>query len=169
MTLFETLGREHGVFRRLIARLRAAREDEPIPGRTAVVQTLLVLLPALKRHDELEDALFRRVDAALDNDEELARRLVEAQHASLRSLRSEIETALAEQRASPFARLAGLAETLGEKLSWHLQTEEMLLWPLYARGDSRSIEASLQRRAQESLRHVQYAVARLEEGVEEVL
>ncbi len=158
MSVLAALAREHRLFERLIARLRPADDVEPGEARVQLEEALALLLPALDRHDRLEDLVYGRPEASWPKDEELAHRLVEAQHASIHALRAEVSAVL--ETDCPLARLAALAGLLAEKLKWHLQTEEMLLWPLQARRHGRSIDGSLERQARRDVEELERAVSR---------
>jgi hypothetical protein len=164
MNIIAELSREHRLFERLTARLHPHPELEDDQARARIVEALLVLLPALDRHDRLEETVFSRPEAHWPKDAELVHRLAEAQHDSLRALRSEIAAVLASQLETRFSRLAALADLFAEKLKWHLQTEELLLWPLYAKLSPRSIDHSAARQAAENAAVLKRAVERLAPG-----
>jgi hypothetical protein len=169
MTIFQVLTREHRLFERLSSRLRGAGELGPSHGRARVAEVLLVLLPALQRHDALEETVFGRPRGEWPRDELLAGELVEAQHGALRELRSSIEAVLAGESKSTFPRLAELAELLADKLQWHFRSEEMLLWPLYAKRESRSLARSGLREAERGVRELEDSVESLEKAVRSVI
>lgn len=161
MSVIAVLTQEHRLFDRLALRLRPAPELDERQARAQIEQALLVLIPALGSHDETEHAVFDRPEEEWPADARTVAALVQAQHESLSALRAEISAVLA-QPETPVSRLLTLAAALGEKLRWHLQTEEMMLWPLLSRLPGRSLDRSIERQAERNLRALTSAVARLD-------
>lgn len=164
MTSLAALAREHRLFERLLDRLHAMGELEPELARPLIRRTLATLLGALERHDALEDRLAGDCRNGSPAEEVWARELVDAQHGGLRELRREIAHVLAHEDHSTLPRLKTLTELLADKLRWHFETEEMLLWPLLVKRRSRSIGASLGRDAADNARLLEKELAVIETG-----
>lgn len=160
MSVFKSLTREHRLFEKLIERLRAASEGAGDEARETEIETLEALLEGLRRHDEVEHALFAAPVHGADAEEKRARQLVDAQHAALELLTADIRALLREK---PIAarRLRAMGELLAGRLEWHFRSEEMLLWPLFARTSGRSLAHSLERRAELNARALEQAEAGL--------
>ena len=141
MIVAELFAREHALFRGFVDRLELDLSQRREGARDAVSEALRMLLPALDRHSEIEDIVFRHPPDLEDN---ASRALteVDAQHAELAALRDEILSAL-EQSAEelPFTRLKALTEALIADLRVHLHTEETRLWPFYKGALGRTVEA----------------------------
>lgn len=160
MSVLNCLTREHRLFERLLERLRQGIESSGDHASALLItETLQVMLPALDRHDVLEDLVFGQPGPSMGVDEKRARELVEAQHMALQRLREDVHDLLRDHTA-PLPRLKSLAELLAGRLEWHFKTEEMLLWPLQVKTCSRSVGHSLELRAEKNVRDLEKAVAR---------
>jgi hypothetical protein len=168
MSIIAILAREHRLFERLVQQLEDGA-DLPQPlARARVAEALLVLLPALERHDRIEDLVFGDEAGGSDQDSRRAHDIVDAQHQALRALREEIEVLLRDEADSVFNRLRGLILLLTAKLQWHFKTEEMLLWPRQA-ALGRSVGRSLEREAAKSVAELEAAVASLTQDVRRLI
>ncbi len=146
MSLLATLTQEHRLFARLLGRLERSLQFDEDTARSEVRNTLLVLLPALDRHERLEDLLFGDQGApALKADKRLLAQ-VELQHAGIQVLRDQLVDLLRGSTAEPVARLKVLVTDLCARLRAHFLTEETRLWPAYGEG-GRALGRSLEREA----------------------
>lgn len=155
MTLFEALREEHRLFRLLLARLEAALALPDRQARTAASEIFAALLPALEGHEDLEHALLAAEPAP--GEDGLAR-VVEAQRLDLENLREDLHSLLREPEVAQ-RRLKAMTALLGAKLEAHFLSEETTVWPALARRGSRSLEASLARRARLRLDRLEEEIA----------
>jgi hypothetical protein len=131
MKVRDLLSREHAMFRRLFDALESDLPHPEPRARAEMSSALRTLLPSLDRHEELEDLIFEghgptsAPDGALD--------MVRAQHRAIGALRGEILYALELADKCPLERLRSLSRFLIMSLRLHLETEELQLWPHYAR------------------------------------
>jgi hypothetical protein len=145
MRVLTALAAEHSLFRALVARLEnAALWAEPA-GRREIREVLLVLLPALERHETIEDLAFAEPDYSTKEGaravlEELAR-----EHDRVDRLRAELTEVLSSDRGS-WAEIRAAAQELAARLRAHFETEERRLWPHYAAAMRRSRDGSAGRR-----------------------
>lgn len=143
MTIREIFSKEHSLFRELLDKLELDLARPQARARADVVAALRILLPALDRHEEIEDIVYARpADAACDNRKLL--RAIEDQHRDLSVLRDDILFTLersAQER--PFARLSTLTRCMICDLRAHLKMEESLLWPLYRASLNRTTDEVL--------------------------
>jgi len=142
MKVLDLLAREHAVFRKLLNQLELDLEHREERARTEIDAALKTLLPALSRHEEIEDMVFKcPPDAPYDDGEPVAE--VEETLRSISALREEILYALEQAEECPFERYKALAAFLIDNLRDHFNTEESRLWPLYRGCLSRSLSNSL--------------------------
>ena len=142
MKVLDLLAREHSLFRKLLSQLELDLEHREERARTEIEGGLKTLLPALSRHEEIEDMVFKcPPDAPYDSGEPVAE--VEETLRSISSLREEILYALEQAEECPFERYKALTTFLIDNLRDHLSTEETRLWPLYRGCLSRSLSHSL--------------------------
>lgn len=127
MKVRDLLAREHAMFRRLLDILEFNLAHPEARARAEMTEALRTLLPALDRHEELEDLVFEAPPSARDPREALAR--VAEQHRTIGHLRDEVLYELELSEKCPFERLRSLSRFLIENLRAHLATEETLLWP----------------------------------------
>lgn len=160
-TVLRSLEREHRVFEDLIRRLEGYGDLPPELGRARLAEALLVLLPALERHDAIEAEVFGSPGRAPTEESRRAHEIVAAQHEAIRALREEIEGVLRREDGAPLARLQALCRTLAAKLAWHFRTEELLLWPLRAAEGGPPEGKAAEKRASESVEALRAEVARL--------
>lgn len=127
--VWSLLKEEHAVFR------RAAREIEASLGRPgelirpALIKSLKFLLPALRRHEEIEHALFAGLfDVMRPEDVEL-RRILDLQHDALEGLCKDMQLLLRHAGEYSLDHLRALGRLLTRNLSDHLGLEEKRLWP----------------------------------------
>jgi phenylalanyl-tRNA synthetase beta subunit len=152
MSIFLTLSKEHELFHELIHRLEhSLKYDEPM-AREELKRAVLVLLPALKRHEDIEDFVFAN---PVYQSREGARgilALVEVQHRKIEALRKDILEFLQTQEKYDFPRLKSMILTLCERLRLHFHIEETRLWPHYNQTMGRSVGQSINLRAQRQLK-----------------
>ncbi|MBI3563635.1 MAG: hypothetical protein HY079_00405 [Elusimicrobia bacterium] len=162
MKVMDLLSREHAAFRRLLDRLETDL-DHPAPrAREEMSEALRILLPALDRHEEIEELAFER-PASDDAADEKTLAEVAAQHRAIEALRGEILYALELAGECPFERLHALTGFLARNLRDHLSTEEIRLWPRYQevlrRSFERDLSAHLDRRIRALEREVERGIA----------
>ncbi|HVA66717.1 MAG TPA: hemerythrin domain-containing protein [Elusimicrobiota bacterium] len=143
MSVFAGLEREHRVFARLARQCERSLARGEADARRELAETMRVLLPALVRHEEVEDLLFRDPAYAARNDAKRILAVVDAQHDEIEALRAELEALLRDARRCDFERLKTGVSLFVRKLAFHFETEENLLWPSYNSLGSRSIRRSL--------------------------
>lgn len=147
MSVLKSLAREHELLRRLADRMqRAVRYQEPV-ARAELRAALLILLPALERHEEIERSVFGRPPYASSRQARKILARIEAQHRTLETIRLELKAALSDWEARPIADLKSRGAALAERLLAHFDEEERQLWPSYRLAMSRSLDSSLGRRA----------------------
>jgi hemerythrin-like domain-containing protein len=125
MNVREVLSREHRSFRLTLDALEREADQHESRAKSALADSLRLLLPALDRHEELEDLIFEF--ASMEDGGE-ALDAVAAQHRGIAELREEILEVLERVDACSFDRLRGLALFLAQSLRVHLNTEESRLW-----------------------------------------
>jgi len=143
MSVFAGLAREHRLFAQLARQCERSLAHDEADARRELTATMRVLLPALVRHEEVEDLLFRDPAYAAQKNVNRILAMVNAQHNEIEALRSEIEALLQDAERSAFERLKAGVSIFVRKLKFHLETEENLLWPSYNNLESRSIRRSL--------------------------
>lgn len=158
MRVEELLSREHAVFRRLLDRLDSERRMEEPHARVAMTEAFRILLPALDRHEEIEDMVF---PPPADDAEEDALAVVAGQHRAIAALRDEVLYALELAEDCPFERLSALVGFLSRNLREHLATEETRLWPRYRAVLGRPLSTNLDRRVRALEREVERGIAAL--------
>ncbi len=146
MSVFNALGREHQLFESLLGRLEECLEE---PDRENAVdeikKLMLILLPALEKHEALEDELF---PSGEDGEAEpKAGRLAARQHRALDAFRESLRRTLESTGRASFEEIRSAVLSFAEGLRRHFTTEERDLWPLYHRNMSRSLGNSTERRA----------------------
>jgi len=99
------------------------------------VRCLRVLLPALERHEEVENLLLGDSDYAAGGDARRILALVASQHKEIEALRVEVEALLKS----------------AQRLELHFETEKNLFWPSCNNLSSRSIRRSLAHEAGEKV------------------
>ena len=151
MSLFLTLTREHELFSELIERLEHSLTFDDSAARQELTRTALVLLPALGRHEEIEDLVFgspryrRREGAA----KILAQ--LDAQHRKIETLRKEILELLETEEGYDLEHLKDRISALCERLRVHFKAEEAHLWPHFERSMGGASERTLDLRARRQL------------------
>lgn len=142
MKVLDLLAREHALFRKLLDRLELDLEHPEERARTEIDSALKTLLPALSRHEKIEDMVFSSPPDTPYHD---GRPIDEATQTlnAISALREEILYALEQSEECPFERYKALTTFLVDNLRDHLSTEETRLWPLYRGCLSRSLDHSL--------------------------
>jgi hemerythrin-like domain-containing protein len=158
MRVIAALAQEHAVFVRMIGRIERTLTWSEDAARTEIAESLLVLLPALDRHEQIEDSVF--ADPAYASSEGAARIRAELarEHGRVDLMRVEIRRMI-EGAECPWERFKNQISELARKLRLHFATEEKKLWPHYTRTMSRSRDRS-------AAWKVSREVARLEEEIE---
>lgn len=141
-SVLEALTREHGIFNRLIDRVESSFRWGEDKAREEVREGMLVLLPALEKHDKIEDRVFSHPAYASRQDAKWLLDAVELEHRQIASLRNEIRSALQSEEKVSLPDLKSLLFLLTHKLRQHFQTEETILWPHYNHFARRSLERS---------------------------
>jgi hemerythrin-like domain-containing protein len=153
MSVLDTLAGEHALFRRLIGRLQQALRLDEDSARRQARNVLLVLLPALERHEELEDLVFGRRDGPRRGTRQAIVEL-NKEHWRIALLRSELVEAMEASERVPWERYRGLAQAAAARLREHFELEEQSLWPRYRALARRSRDPGLERRAREQLKRL---------------
>jgi|CXWL01.1.fsa_nt_gi hemerythrin-like domain-containing protein len=155
MSIFLTLTKEHQLFQQMITRLEHCLKYDEKNSHTELRRILLVLLPALSRHEELEDLIFQ--DPICRNHRAAPKLLamVDSQHRKLEAIHEEISELLRTEGQYDLGRLRDLIFTLCEKLRLHFHTEETSLWPNYNQTMSRSLAHSVNVRAHQQVRRLE--------------
>lgn len=152
MSLFLTLTREHELFHELIQELeRCLKYDEPT-ARLELKRAVLVLLPALARHEEIEDMVFGNPAYKTREGARKILAVVDAQHRKIEALHKDILEFLETQERYDFAHLKEMIFTLCERLRLHFHIEETSLWPHYTQTMGRSVAQSIGARARRQLK-----------------
>lgn len=133
MSVFNALLREHAAFRKLAKRLRRAPDHDPDTARQELRACLLLLLPALDRHESLEDEMFGDANP---------------QHAALDRIKERLREALSDADLRKTAELSELSKSLARLLVRHFDDEEKLIWPEYKRIMERTLDNSFSKRAE---------------------
>lgn len=137
MPIIATLIKEHRMFEGLAERLERSLILEETLARSELRDTLLVLVPALERHEELEALAFHEPSEALTK--------TEAQHRLLEQLRGQTFQALQASDAVGFPALKDLVRRLTSALREHFATEEKLLFPTARPSSRRAVQAQVER------------------------
>lgn len=151
MSVIAALSKEHLVFRTLIDRLERSLGYDEQTARAEVRDTLLVLLPALDIHEEIEEAVFGHPTYASKEDAKYLLGETEHQHRQIQELRARLIDALGGGSQDSLKHLKSFVAELVQKLRLHFETEEKKLWPHY-QIYSRSLDASIKRRLEEKVK-----------------
>ena len=154
MRVFDALLREHNAFRRLAHRLRHAPDHDPDTSREELRSCLLVLLPALERHELLEDEMFGEGNP---------------QHAALDRLKERLRQALNDADSRGTGELADLSKKLARLLVRHFDDEEKLIWPQYKDIVGRTLDGSYAKRAERHADALEREIRLTRELIEEYL
>ena len=169
MNVIEVLTREHKLFETLARRLDVAALASGEGARRELRMVLLVLLPALDRHEHIEDEVFGQPGYASKGQAQKILHEVALEHAHIAGLRGRLMGALHDTWQDPDGRLQTEARDFAAHLRSHMRTEEIKLWPLYAQVASRSLDASTARRAQAQVEQLEHDVKTLTGEVEDYL
>lgn len=134
-TARETLDKDHRVFERLADVLDRSRMRPPAEMRELVAATLDVLVPALKAHEALENALMGSVAGRSPGLTE-GLRVAALQHDSISSLLKDLRIILSEPGRYRAEHMASLTFLLSRNLREHLRFEEEALWPSVPEGSA---------------------------------
>ena len=152
MSVLESLAREHQLFERLLRRLSAALdEQEEEAGRSGVETVLLVLFPAMDRHEEIEAVVFETEEYASRPGALELLRETGLQHDALSALRKDILLILSDPERYSWEHLRSLSGQLIAGLRGHFRMEEQTLWPHYQRTLVRSAGRTAERLAREKV------------------
>jgi hemerythrin-like domain-containing protein len=151
MSVLDTLAAEHALFERLLREFKEALRYDPDTARRQLRDTLLVLIPALESHEELEDLIFGR--AAEKGGRHVFSEL-SREHRRIDLLRRELVDAMRDASECPFDTLKELILQLTARVRQHFLVEELRLWPRYRELVGRSISRSLERRAQDQFKRL---------------
>jgi hypothetical protein len=158
MSVIRGLAREHAAFAKLIERLEASAAGDEQAARRDVRNTLLILLSALDKHEKAEDVVFGQPGYAFREDAKLILDAVASQHRRFQELRLEFLETVTSSEDVPLQRLRFLVKRMAETLRAHFKTEEERLWPHYEKY-SRSLDASIRRRLELSVKAVDNEIA----------
>ena len=151
MNVIPDLAREHKIFAALIDRLERSPAYNEKTMRGEVRDVLLVLLPALDLHEQIEETVFGHPAYAAKEDAKHLLGETEYEHRQIQALQEELIEALALDSQTPIAPLKSLVVRIATKLRLHFETEEKRLWPHY-RAFSRSLDQSVKRRVEEQVK-----------------
>lgn len=168
MSLFAVLAKEHLLFKRLVDRLERALSYDPRTAKSEIRETLLVLFPALERHEELEDLLFAPRGRPRSSAAKKAATRVEVQHRRIAALRADAAERLAMAEDATAGDLPAVILPLVKRLREHFRTEETVLWPHYE-GSSRSLTRGLERRAAARVKELESEVRRSQRTIRDYL
>ena len=157
MSVIGGLMSEHEIFKGLADRLEKSLDYEEPALRSEVRDTLLILLPALDVHEEIEETVFGHPLYASKEEAKLLLGETEYQHGQIQKLRAELIAALQTDSPESLPLLKILAADLVKKLRLHFETEEKRLWPHY-RAYSRSMDKSIKRRLREQVRQLRKGI-----------
>lgn len=152
MSIFATLAREHRLFRRLIDKLERSLQYQEELARKELRDAILVLLPALDRHEEIEHLLFDHPEYSGHKEAKKLLGIVDAQHRKIKALRKDLRAFIGECDAYSLARLRALGFLFIGRLRLHFETEETMLWPHYNSPGSRSIRRSIELKTRRKVR-----------------
>ena len=155
MSILDTLSKEHQLFRRLLDRLEKSLERPEEEAREELQEILLVLFPALNKHEEIESAVFDPEDYGREAGAKEILDFIERQHQSIGSLREEILQVLQGAERYSYEHLKSLVTLLVVGIRRHLDSEEIRLWPHYLRTVSRSLGHSMGRRAESLVKELE--------------
>lgn len=160
MNLLNILSQEHQIFRDLIERMERSLNHAETAAREELRDTFLILLPALGRHERIENLIFRHPIAGSNRTGVKLFDEIERQHRDIESLRLELRQALAQSDRGSFEQLKSLAFEIGEKLRLRFRTEETKLWPNYRLSIGRLRESAVAKRALVQVRELERSVER---------
>jgi iron-sulfur cluster repair protein YtfE (RIC family) len=158
VSVIQGLRREHADFTKLIKRLEASATGDSSTARREVRNTLLILVSALDKHEKVEDVVFGNPSYASREDAKRIIDQVEFQHQKIQELRLEFLEAIISSDAVPIQRLQFLVSRMADSLRMHFKTEEECLWPHYE-NFSRSLDASIRRRLDQSVKTLESDIA----------
>lgn len=169
MSVLEALAEEHRIFEALIERLERGLKYPADLARSEWKKVLLVLLPALQRHEEIEGLVFE--DSSYSSKKGAGEFLTEVgrQHGTISILRRDILGALEDTSLPDFSRLGLLIAQLARRLRDHFDAEETRLWPHYRGVMGRLMDRALVRKAQEKLKQFKNEVAAADLAVSDYL
>jgi len=158
MSVIDVLMGEHQLFRRLIIQLQKALQLQENAARREARDVLLVLLPALERHEELEDLVF-----GPEGEEDHSPKIVSElnkEHWRIALLRADIAEVMkdSDQLLGDQYRIKILE--LVVKLREHFEMEELRLWPRYRELAHKRLGRALERRALAQLKRLHREVER---------
>lgn len=130
MKVLDALAGEHLCFRGIMDRLERCAASVDAESSFQVRALLRVLLPALDRHEQIEDIVFS-ASAFPPSAAPAALARIEAQHEAWESLRLGLLDALESPEDEAASKIEALLPLLIASLRTHLETEERLLWPAY--------------------------------------
>ena len=145
VSLIAALTREHEALRGMVRRIDAALVSADEEARARVRVDLLVLLEALRAHEEIESEAFSGAVGAGGGTSSEAAAELEREHAEVAVLRDEVRAILEEGAEAAWPELSARALALCRRLLDHFEAEERRLWPREARSVGRTRERSLAR------------------------
>lgn len=148
MSVLEALAREHELFERLLHRLdRALDAPDPDTGRSRVEGVLLVLFPAMDRHEEIESLVFGSQEYASRPGARELLKECELQHDALNAVRKDMRLVLSHPETYTWEHMRSLGALFIASLRGHFRVEEQKLWPHYQRTLVRSAARATERAA----------------------
>lgn len=150
MSLVDTLAKEHDLFAGWLNHLENALRTSDERSVSFKARSILAgLLPALDRHEEIENLIFHSpAYAAQWGAARLVARM-SLQHAQIEALKGEAKKLLEEDSGQSLVQLQASVFLLVRKLRLHFEMEEGDLWPHYRRFESRSLGQSIDHRTRE--------------------
>ncbi len=160
VSLIAALAREHEALRGLVRRIDAALVSADDEARARVRADLLVLLEALRAHEEIETEAFSGAVGAGDGTPSEAAAELEREHAEVAVLREEVRAILEEGVDAAWPELSARSLALCRRLLEHFESEETRLWPREAHSVGRTRERSLSRSVERRVRALSREIER---------
>lgn len=161
MKAFRSLTQEHRIFERLIQKMEDALKQEEGRAREDIRAVLLVLSPALNRHEDVETAALARPKARAVKVPAKVFRKVERQHREVEALRGQVTTAVVDMDRYSFDFVRARVMELSRRLREHFATEERQLWPYYMPSQKRLVR--------DKVREVKHNIQEGERAVSEMI
>lgn len=160
MGLLDLLTREHDVFRALLERMETAFKYGEEIARREIQENLLLLVPALEKHERIEDVAFPVPERGSRADHRRAVAQMAEQHEDVSRLRARALEALEHFDRVSIEELKTLVLRLGDRLRVHFRMEERRLWPEARPALGRAREAAMERRLSRQLRDLERSIER---------
>ena len=96
MSLLDILYHEHEIFLKIIDRMERSFKYDEATVRDELRDAFLILLPALQKHEHIENLIFSHPARASRGPAKKLMAEIEAQHRKIKSLKTELQKALAD-------------------------------------------------------------------------